>query len=62
MLVQTHVYPFAITSITLHQREMLLFCGTEKGTIIVNKLDVGQEEGFSIVNGGQQPLELKGHK
>ncbi|KAL5186401.1 Protein ROOT INITIATION DEFECTIVE 3 [Glycine soja] len=61
MLVQTHVYPFAITSITLHQREMLLFCGTEKGTIIVNKLDVGQEEGFSIVNESQQPLELKGH-
>lgn len=62
MLVQTQVYSFAINSIALHQSERLLFYGTKKGTIIVNKLDVGQEEGPSIVNGGQQPLELKGHK
>ncbi|RDX64740.1 Protein ROOT INITIATION DEFECTIVE 3, partial [Mucuna pruriens] len=59
-LMQTQVYPLAITSITLHQRERLLFCGTEKGTIIVNKLDVGQEEGPSVVTVGQ-PFELKGH-
>ncbi|TKY55314.1 ROOT INITIATION DEFECTIVE 3 protein [Spatholobus suberectus] len=59
-LMQTQFYPFAITSIAIHQKERLLFCGTEKGTIIVNKLDIGQEEGPFIVTVGQ-PLELKGH-
>ncbi|KAJ1413276.1 WD40/YVTN repeat-like-containing domain superfamily [Sesbania bispinosa] len=59
-LLQTQAYPFAITSITLHQEERLLFCGTENGTIIINKLDIGLEEGPSIITVGQ-PLELKGH-
>ncbi|XP_061366533.1 protein ROOT INITIATION DEFECTIVE 3-like [Gastrolobium bilobum] len=59
-LMQTQVYPLAITSIALHQVEMLLFYGTVNGTIIVNKLDLGLEEGPSIITIGQ-PLELKGH-
>ncbi|XP_020217537.1 protein ROOT INITIATION DEFECTIVE 3 isoform X2 [Cajanus cajan] len=58
-LVQTQVYLFAITSITLHQRERLLFCGMENGTIIVNKLDIGLKEGPSMGTVAQ-PLELKG--
>lgn len=59
--MQTQVYPFAITSIALHQRESLLFCGTEKGMIFVEKLDVGGGEGpFLVIKG--QPLELKGHR
>ncbi|XP_017434636.2 protein ROOT INITIATION DEFECTIVE 3-like isoform X2 [Vigna angularis] len=58
--MQTQAYPFAITSIALHQRESLLFCGTEKGIIFVEKLDVGRGEGpFLVIKG--QPLELKGH-
>ncbi|XP_027337416.1 protein ROOT INITIATION DEFECTIVE 3-like [Abrus precatorius] len=59
-LEQTQIYPLAITSIALHHRERLLFYGTENGTIIVNKLDVGLEGGPSVVTVGQ-PLELKGH-
>ncbi|XP_047150144.1 protein ROOT INITIATION DEFECTIVE 3-like [Vigna umbellata] len=58
--MQTQAYPFAITSIALHQRESLLFCGTEKGIIFVEKLDVGRGEGpFLVIK--RQPLELKGH-
>ncbi|KAK7346581.1 hypothetical protein VNO80_21104 [Phaseolus coccineus] len=58
--MQTQVYSLAITAIALHQRESLLFCGTEKGTISVEKLDVGRGEGPFIVT-EVQPLELKGH-
>ncbi|KAL2321699.1 hypothetical protein Fmac_026078 [Flemingia macrophylla] len=59
-LMQTQAYPLAITSIAFHQRERLLFCGTENGTIIVNKLAVCLEEGPSVVT-ISPPLELKGH-
>ncbi|KAK7265571.1 hypothetical protein RJT34_33192 [Clitoria ternatea] len=59
-LMQIQAYPQAITSITLHQRERLLFCGTKNGTIIANKLDIGLEECFSI-DTLDHPLELKGH-
>lgn len=59
--MQTQVYPLPITSIALDQGEGLLFCGTVNGTIIVNKLDIGLEEGPSIITVGQ-PFELKGHK
>lgn len=60
--MQTQGYPLAITCITLHQRESLLFCGTENGTMIVNKVDIGLEEGpYSIIR-GDQSLELKGHR
>lgn len=59
--MQTQVYPLAITCIALHQGEGLLFCGTVNGTVIVNKLDIGLEEGPSVIT-VDQPLELKGHK
>ncbi|KAK7330606.1 hypothetical protein VNO77_24804 [Canavalia gladiata] len=59
-LMQTQIYHLAITSIALHQGERLLFYGTKNGTIIVNKLDAGLEEGPSVVTVGQT-LELKGH-
>lgn len=59
-LVQTQGYPLAITCITLHQVESLLFCGAENGTIFVNKLGIGLEEGLnSIIRGNQS---LKGHR
>ncbi|QCD81151.1 pre-rRNA-processing protein IPI3 [Vigna unguiculata] len=58
--MQTQAYPLAITSIALHQTESLLFCGTEQGSIFVDKLDVGRGEGpFVVIKG--QPLELNGH-
>jgi len=59
--MQTKVYSLAITAIALHQRESLLFCGTEKGTIFVEKLDFGRREG-PFIGTEVQPLELKGHK
>ncbi|KAL9326603.1 hypothetical protein ACSQ67_007248 [Phaseolus vulgaris] len=58
--MQTKVYSLAITAIALHQRESLLFCGTEKGTIFVEKLDFGRAEG-PFIGTEVQPLELKGH-
>ncbi|CAL5198134.1 unnamed protein product [Lathyrus oleraceus] len=60
-LVQTQGYPLAITCITLHQVESLLFCGAENGTIFVNKLDIGLEEGLNSIIRGNQSHELKGH-
>lgn len=60
--MQTQGYPLAITCIALHEGESLLFCGAENGTIFVNKLDIGLEEGFNPIIRGDQSLELKGHR
>jgi len=59
--MQTQGYSLAITAIALHQTESVLFCGTEKGTIFVEKLDVGRGKGPFVV-AEVQPHELKRHK
>ncbi|KAM3751965.1 hypothetical protein ACB098_04G152200 [Castanea mollissima] len=59
-LIQTQVYPLAITAIALHPEEQFLFCGSVDGRIFVSKLDVGLlEEQFVVAEA--QPIVLNGH-
>ncbi|XP_039688988.1 protein ROOT INITIATION DEFECTIVE 3 isoform X2 [Medicago truncatula] len=60
-LMQTQGYPLAITCITLHQGEHILFCGAKNGTIIVNMLDIGLEQGPNFMIREDKSLELTGH-
>ncbi|XP_019463070.1 PREDICTED: protein ROOT INITIATION DEFECTIVE 3-like [Lupinus angustifolius] len=57
-LLQSQVYSLPITSISLDHGHEFLFYGIVNGTIIVNKLNIGLEEG-PITFG--QSFELKGH-
>lgn len=59
--MQTQGYPLAITCITLHQGEHILFCGAKNGIIIVNMLDIGLEQGPNFMIREDKSLELTGH-
>ncbi|KAJ7956069.1 protein ROOT INITIATION DEFECTIVE 3-like [Quillaja saponaria] len=59
-LIQTLVYPLAITAIVLQQGERILFSGSMDGTIFANKIDIELEEGSSVMT-MDRPTELKGH-
>ncbi|XP_059444284.1 protein ROOT INITIATION DEFECTIVE 3-like isoform X1 [Corylus avellana] len=59
-LIQTQVYPVAITAIVLDPGEQLLFCGSVDGRIFVNRLDIGLlEDPFFVAQA--QSVVLKEH-
>ncbi|KAE9610131.1 putative transcription factor WD40-like family [Lupinus albus] len=57
-LMQSQVYSLPITSIALDHGNEFLFYGIVNGKIIVNKLNIGLEEGPTTFG---QTFELKGH-
>lgn len=60
-LIQTQVYPQAVTAITFHPGEQLLFAGSIDGRIFVSPLKFLLLEDHFIV-GEDQHSVLKGHK
>ncbi|GAV56525.1 WD40 domain-containing protein, partial [Cephalotus follicularis] len=59
-LIQTQVYPVAITAIVLHPLEQLLLAGSIDGRIFVNVLNIGLvEDPFLVAE--DKPVVLKGH-
>lgn len=60
-LIQTQVYPLALTAIAFHLGEQLLFAGSADGRIFVSTLEFLLLEDHSIVREDQQSV-LRGHK
>ncbi|VVA21756.1 PREDICTED: WD [Prunus dulcis] len=60
-LMQTQVYPLAITAVVLHPAEQLFFSGSIDGRIFVNKLEIGLVEN-SLAAAEDKKSVIKGHK
>lgn len=61
-LLQTQVYPIAITALVLSPTEQLFFSGSIDGRIFVNQLEIGLVDDDPLFAVEDQAVVLKGHK
>ncbi|XP_050377623.1 protein ROOT INITIATION DEFECTIVE 3-like [Argentina anserina] len=61
-LLQTQIYPTAITALVLNPTEQLFYSGSIDGRIFVNQLEIGLVENDPLFPSEDQAVVLKGHK